>query len=193
MSRRLLAAMLALACAAPAAAQAGGDGEIEALFAGIPDLTITTYPVSGSDAAEIRAAMAARGLRDAVDGTPVDARSDARIGWQLPGDGRGGCDLADVRITFTASVILPRLIVEEIVPAPLRARWHAFAAALAEHEAGHLRAEYESVAAIKAAIAAGACEEADAAAHAVIAATHRRVAEYDRVTEHGRLQGAVFP
>jgi len=188
-----LAAVLALACAAaPAAAQESGDG-IEALFAGIPDLTITYYPVSGSDAAEIRAAMAARGLRDGVDGTPVDARSDTSIGWQLQGDGRGGCDLENVRITFTASVILPRLIVEEIVPAPLRARWHAFAAALAEHEAGHLRAEYESVAAIKAAIAAGTCEGADDAAHAVIEATHRRVAEYDRITEHGRLQGAIFP
>jgi len=192
MPRRVLAAMLALACAAPAAAQESGDG-MEAVFAGVPDLTIATYPVSGSDAAEIRAAMAARGLRDGVDGTPVDARSDTSIGWQLQGDGRGGCDLENVRITFTASVILPRLIVEEIVPAPLRARWHAFAAALAEHEAGHLRAEYESVAAIRAAIAAGTCEGADAAAHAVIEATRRRVAEYDRVTEHGRLQGAVFP
>jgi len=178
---------LLLALAAPAAAQ-----ETEPAFAGIPNVTIDYYDVSGSTVPEIRASMAARGLRDSADGSAIDAQSHVEMRWRWEGDGKGGCDLANASVEFSATVILPRLIDVETVPAPVLLRWRSFATALSEHEAGHIRYGFNRVADVKAAIAASDCTGANDAARAVIEANNLRDATYDQVTRHGQAQGAVF-
>ena len=180
-------AACAILLAAPLHAQEG-----EPAFAGIPHVTIDYYDVSGSTVPEIRASMAARGLHDSADGSAIDAQSHVEMRWRWEGDGKGGCDLAHAAVEFSATVTMPRLIHTEAVPAPILLRWQSFVAALAVHEAGHIRYGFNRVPDIKAAIAASDCKGANDAARAVIEANNLRDATYDQVTRHGQAQGAVF-
>ena len=184
---RLLLIVLAVSLATPAVAQDSGPA-----FAGIPNVTIDYYPVTGTSIAEIRTAMAAKGLRDSSDGSAVDALTRIELRWHWPGDGKRRCNLAKAKVEFKATVTMPRLADADAVPDAVRTLWYAFAAALAAHEAGHVRHGHSRVADMKAAILASDCAGANAAALAVVAETTRRDREYDRETAHGRLQGAVL-
>lgn len=180
-------AALALVVAAPVAAQAGDA------LAGLPGLTVTFYDVDGQDAAAVRAAMNAVRPTDRNDGERVDALSHWTIRWRWAGHGRGGCNLRAATVRVRAAVMLPRLAHPETVPAPLLARWDRYRRALEAHEAGHVRYAYDHRAAVLAAIRGATCATAAAAARAALAAIKAHDIDYDRDTDHGRRQGAVFP
>ena len=203
-SGRLLLVLLALAAAvaglwffwpapqpasvAPPASQARpGDP-----LAGISGLQITYYDVSGQSVREIREALNRVRPRDPNDGQPVDALAHWRIDWRWPTGPSGGCDLSRVRVTFRADILMPRLAPGAATPAPVAARWRAYAAALERHEAGHVRAAYDQVNAVRAAVRTSDCANANRAAGAVLDAAQRGDIAYDRETRHGATQGARF-
>lgn len=162
-------------------------------LAEIPNVTIEYYSVRGRTAEEVRAAINAKGLLSETDGRRVDALSRTALAWQWK-EGRGApCRPVDPVVTFKATIVLPRLADDAALPARLRVRWRLYARALETHEAGHVRAAYLLVGAITQAIASSNCTGADGAAEALIAQLQERDVEYDRATEHGRNQGAVFP
>ena len=112
------------------------------MFAGMPGVTIADYDVAGDDAAAIRAQIEAKG--------PVDPNDPARsfggattfaIRWRWPIDRAGRCDLTAARVTFAATVTLPRLTGD--VPDTLRNDWDRYRAALERHEAEHVRYAYD--------------------------------------------------
>ena len=163
-------------------------------FAGIPDVTIVTYPVRGMTVEAIRASLDAVRSVDRNDGEEVEAVSHWRFAWRWPGGANGStCDLAAASVRFRATVTLPRLVGLASAPAEVRARWHRYRAALEEHEAGHVRYAWSQRGAVLAAIRGATCPTADAAGQAALHAIVEHDLAYDRDTRHGQTQGAVFP
>ncbi|WP_230189946.1 DUF922 domain-containing protein [Sphingobium sp. CECT 9361] len=182
---------LLLAMAASAAEQPSRDDLVPSL-AGIPNVSLEYYPVSGRTAADVSSAIYAKGLVG-EDGKRVDSLSRTDIRWRWKESGGDHCVPLDPMVELHATIILPRLVEEARLPAETRVRWYRYVEALGRHEAGHVRSSYMLVDAVREAIAHSSCAKADAAAAAVAAAFQERDAEYDRATDHGRNQGAIFP
>ncbi|MDE0878528.1 MAG: DUF922 domain-containing protein [Sphingomonas bacterium] len=162
------------------------------MFAGMPGVTIADYDVAGDDAAAIRAQIEAKG--------PVDPNDPARsfggattfaIRWRWPIDRAGRCDLTAARVTFAATVTLPRLTGD--VPDTLRNDWDRYRAALERHEAEHVRYAYDRRGDIARAIRRARCATADAAATRVLADIVAHERAIDRTTRHGASDDIVFP
>ncbi len=164
-------------------------------FAGIPNLEIEYYDVLGRTAPEIRAAINRhpRRPRDPNDGLAMDALANWYLNWSWPATAGGRCDLARARIRFRARVLLPRLVEEARVPAPVLARWRSYIAALETHEAGHIRFAYQRSGAVLAALRSSSCARANDDAAAAVATINRHDVDYDRATHHGATEGATFP
>jgi len=178
--------LLALA-AAPAGAQTTDA------FAGVPNLTFRTYTVTGTDAPSVRRSLDAGRPTDPHGGAPVDAGTDWAIHWRWPARRHGGCDLSRARVTFRATVTLPRLAEGATLPPPLAEAWTRYMAALETHEAGHVRYAYEHRGDVLAAIRGATCRTAEKRAEAALAAITAHDLAYDRDTQHGLTQGALFP
>jgi len=162
-------------------------------FAGIPDVTIAYYPVDGGDAMAVRRAIDAARPTDAHDGRRVDALSSWDLRWSWPRTRHGGCDLAAATIRYRATVRMPQLAATARLTAAERADWDRYAAALARHEAGHVRYTYRHRGDILAAIRRATCRTADAAAQAALAGLDAYQIAHDRETAHGTKDGASFP
>jgi predicted secreted Zn-dependent protease len=154
------------------------SAQANAAFAGIPDVTIDYYPVDGGDA---------------HDGRRVDALSSWDLRWSWPRTRHGGCDLAATTIRYKATVRMPQLAATARLTAAERADWDRYVAALARHEAGHVRYTYRHRGDILATIRRATCRTADAAARAALARLDAYQIAYDRETEHGTKDGASFP
>ncbi len=191
--RRFAAVLLVLAgltlTASVAAVQPPSTGPL----AGIPNLDVQYYDVSGRSVAEIRAAINRVRPRDPNDGLAVDAVNRWYISWRWPSNGRGGCDLARTEMRFTATLRMPRLVNRAVTPRAVLARWDAYMAALARHEAGHLRHAYDNMGSVLRAIRASTCNRANEAGRAAVRVLARWDVTYDRQTRHGFTQGAHFP
>jgi predicted secreted Zn-dependent protease len=169
------------------------SAQADAAFAGIPDVTIAYYPVDGGDAMAIRRAIDVVRPIDAHDGRRVDALSSWDLRWSWPRTRHGGCDLAAATIRYTATVRMPQLAATARLTAAERADWDRYVAALARHEAGHVRYTYRHRGDILAAIRGATCRTADAAARAALAGLDAYQIAYDRETAHGTNDGASFP
>lgn len=196
MARPARPAVLLVVAAPVALLAAAASGEPPAAtspLAGIPNVEIQYYDVSGRNPREIREAMNRLRPADPNDGQRVDAltRWTMRFGW--PRGGPAGCQLDRAQGMFTAVVQMPRLANIDAVPASVRARWQIYIAALETHEAGHVRHAFESVATVLAAIRASDCASAPQARQAAVHVAGAWDADYDRATRHGATQGATFP
>ncbi|MFA6113473.1 MAG: DUF922 domain-containing protein [Sphingomonas sp.] len=160
-------------------------------FAGAPNVVFDYYPVTGRDVRSIRASIAERRPTD-DRGKRFAAVTNWHISWHWDGDGQGGCRLATTRTDFSASVRMPRLEPDQ-VPAAVVADWRRYDAALARHEAGHVRIAYQHLGDVEAAIRNATCATADSAGHAALDRIRQANRDYDSETRHGELQGAVFP
>jgi predicted secreted Zn-dependent protease len=161
---------------------------------GVAELENTTlrgYEVRGRNARAVRASI--------NDGKPADlsgARHDAvtywNYRWQLSAT-NGRCDPARTAVTYTVTVVLPDLATVDQMNRTDREKWNTYFAALVLHETNHVRIAAAGAQGVQQAMrAAPDCESAQA----VGLAENRRVgaasAEYDRLTRHGRNEGAVF-
>lgn len=195
------AAGLATACA-PSAPLAGNTEAAppaeapppapEPGLAGIPNLHVEYYVVSGRSVAEIRAALNRVRPQDPNDGLAVDAVNRWYISWRWPTIG-GRCDLARTELRFTATLKMPRLVNRAATPPDVLARWDAYMVALERHEAGHLRHAYDNMGSVLRAIQASTCAGANEAGRAAVRVLANWDITYDRDTRHGFSQGAHFP
>jgi predicted secreted Zn-dependent protease len=195
--RVVLGIAATLICALPVLACANDPRQPATLapsaFAGIPNLELAYYDVSGSTADEIQRSLLARQPRDPNDGVPVAALTSWSMHWSWRARPDGGCDLSRPSIDFRAQTLLPRLVSEDDLSPELRTRWRAFLAAVHAHEARHVRNAYEQRRDVAAAIQASDCASAGAAAAATVRAIAQGDFDYDRETRHGATEGAVFP
>ena len=192
--RRLATLLLALAAGLSLAGSATAvPPPATGPLAGIPNLDVQYYDVSGSSVAEIRAAINRVRPRDPNDGVAVDALNRWYISWRWPGDGRGGCLLGRTELRFSATLRMPRLFNTQRTPRAVVARWQAYMEALVRHEAGHIRHAYDNMGSVLRAIRASSCAGANEAGRAAVRLLAQWDVSYDRQTRHGFTQGAHFP
>lgn len=166
---------------------------VQIIFEGV---RMDRYPVRGRDVAAVRAALDAARVRDEQDGTMVEAYTHGRIQgtWQAPAraDHDAPCRPEAVIIRYSATMRLPYLA-EPDPPALLGEAWRVYAVNLEAHEMEHLERIRRALPRLAAAITAAPCAQADAAGAAILKEIRAEGRAYDRETEHGRLEGAVFP
>src|SRR5262249_35099602 len=100
--------------------------------------------------------------------------------------------LSKATVTMNIEIDFPLWTAADHASAQLVTSWRRYAEALALHESGHVRLATESLQTIRVAIQSATCATADEAAKAALAQLKERSVEYDRVTDHGRTQGAQF-
>lgn len=162
-------------------------------FANIPNITFTYYDVSGSTVTGLRTSIDKGRPADPKNGDRFDALSHWRVQWAWMSDGKTRCDLSAATLSFSATVLMPRLAAPGTLSPELRARWDHYIAALETHEAGHVRHAYDHHGEVLTAIKGATCETVAKAAQAAIDKIDQYNTEYDRQTRHGETQGAVFP
>ena len=183
----MLLALLLAVTAAPPVPKPGPP--VPAALSDIPDLKMTWYEVTGADPRSIRRSINERRPSDPRTGEKFDGRTDTTYSWT--GRGRpGGCD---VTFTRTVEITLPRLAAPERLSAAERAEWTRYMTALIAHERNHALIALKGMTAIDERLRAGLCSEGAAATKPLQDAIAAAQVEYDRRTEHGKLEGAVYP
>ncbi len=159
------------------------------------------YPVTGTDAKAMWRAIGANGPRR-DDGKFFAARTDWNLGYRYQTrvlDGQ--CRVTDVTTRLAVVMRLPRWDDEADAPPDLRQRWQRYLEALRLHEEGHRDNGVAATSEVQAKLGVlpprpdcgGFDAEARNVASEIVARYVERDREYDRVTEHGRTQGARFP
>jgi predicted secreted Zn-dependent protease len=175
------------------AAPAAPAQSLQASLAGITNVDVQYYEVSGNSLFEIRRALNRVRPRDPNDGLGVDALAMWYIRWRWPEGPGGGCDLSRAEIEFSARIRLPRLIETPQTPPAVRMRWRAYVAALERHEASHIRHAWENRQRILDALRRSSCANANNDGMAAVRQLGRYDVDYDQRTRHGLTEGAHFP
>ncbi len=165
---------------------------------------VDTYPVGGKTAADVRADLNRYGPLSVTDGHRYDATTSWSLKWTLQYKKvtGGGCTLDSATVYLDLVVLLPDLVDSPELPAKTLDTWQTYRQALETHEMGHVANQRKVAADLQnvftgytdvwqncGALAAALKAEGDAKVNAIFAADRA----YDDETNHGRLQGAVFP
>ncbi|HEY9664665.1 MAG TPA: DUF922 domain-containing protein [Allocoleopsis sp.] len=164
---------------------------------------IAPYTIRGSTAAELRAQMNQLGPLNQEEGKRFDASTTWDLDAQFTFGGKRGvsCQIRTVTVTVKTTFTLPQWTPPAGTPQALINRWNQHLAALQTHENGHkqlgIDAGTDFLNQLKALPAAPSCAALQQAAaqkrDAVKAAFRQKHKDYDKNTNHGATQGAVFP
>ena len=160
----------------------------------LPGLTLTGYEVSGRSPNAVRRAMNSARPPAGTDRERHDALTSWRYSTRWRNGSDGQCSPATAEVAVTITVVLPDLTTREQLSSRERADWDRYFTALVGHEHNHGRIAIAGRDQMQAAMRVSAsCE----AMQAVVRQTSNEVSaasrEYDRLTEHGKLEGAVYP
>lgn len=172
---------------------AGGGPVAGGSFAGMPDVAVDYYDVSGRAVGEIRASLDRHRRADPNTGVYVEAWTAWKLRWDVPGSPEGRCRPEKAVVTLEVSVGLPRLARSEVVPPEVLQRWQRYIAAVTAHEANHVRIAREGRDAVLRAIHESDCVEGPQAARDAMATIGQLNDEYDQRTRNGATEGAHFP
>ena len=164
---------------------------------------IDTYSVSGRTVNEIRADLNRAGPLSIEEGRRFDAMTSWSLKWNLRYKRAGsGCSLQEATLLLDIVLLVPELAEPAELPVRTLAAWQVYRQALDGHEMGHVENQRQGAAALQAKLnefegfwescrdlTAALKAEGDAAIQAIFAADRA----HDESTNHGRLQGAVFP
>lgn len=160
------------------------------------------YPIRGRTDTELRSQMSQKGPLDALEGRRYDAYTAWTVNWSYRYKSVGKqCTIASVQTKVGITFTLPKWQPASGTPRSLKAEWKQYLAALQTHEDGH---KYHGIAAGQDVIrtlsrfpSAASCSTlgttANQAAQQIIQRYNQKDIEYDRLTQHGFTQGAVFP
>lgn len=178
---------------APLPAATGAPGATTTVVVGaVPNAAMQYYDITGTTAADLRAAMDAQGPVDG-SGRHNDAFTTWNIDWTWPLNPDGTCVLSGATVTDTITVTFPRWLPPPGAPGPVIERWNTYESALVTHESGHVSFVIATAADVLAAIKGATCATAEAAAQAVVTRIRQHDLDYDAETNHGATQGARFP
>lgn len=157
------------------------------------------YRVTGSTAAELRRSMLSAGPEE--EGGTWYGYTTWNIRWRYDyADGSGGCEIQDVDVAFRSRIRLPRWDPPDDADPALVSEWRSFVAALRDHEYGHrdigaraARDVLRRLRSLRLDRCDGMEDRANAVAHRILDRYREREDEYDRETNHGERQGAVWP
>lgn len=152
----------------------------------IDNAQVVFYDITGSTEYELRKAM-----------DQFDRRGDAytawHISWTWKGYGEANCDLSSATVSYDIKVTMPRWIATENAPPELIVKWERYIENLLLHEKGHVDNIVQNYHKVTTAIQKATCATAEFAAQGVLEQFRNFDINYDRETQHGATQGAVFP
>jgi predicted secreted Zn-dependent protease len=154
----------------------------------VPNVQISYYDIYAVESAAIRTELNKK--RPFNDG---DAHTNWHYSWRWDGGPNGECGTKSARVTFSGLVTLPRLANASKVSSATAADWSRYMSALIRHEAGHLSQAYNAQHSLIEAIRNADCATANSAGEEAVKAMRRQDIEFDRRTNHGMRNGAVFP
>jgi predicted secreted Zn-dependent protease len=161
----------------------------------------TYYDISGDNANAVRAQLVRLGPDRGAGRYSALTRWELNWSYQPLIPVPGGCQTGPIVVNLRVTMTYPRWSASGNVEAGLRERWRTYQTALEMHEQGHrdiaIQAANELTARLSELPLQQSCEQLDQVARGVIReVTSQQEAaqrEYDRVTNHGVAQGAVFP
>jgi predicted secreted Zn-dependent protease len=157
------------------------------------------YRVTGSTAAELRRSMLSAGPEE--EGGTWYGYTTWHVRWRYDYAAvAGGCEIQEVDVSFRSRVRLPRWDPPDDADEELVSAWRAFVDALREHEYGHrdigaraARDILRRLRSLRRDRCDGMEERANTLAHRILDRYREREEAYDRRTNHGERQGAVWP
>ncbi|MBD2076706.1 DUF922 domain-containing Zn-dependent protease [Phormidium sp. FACHB-592] len=159
------------------------------------------YPIKGATAGQLRQQMNRLGPISQTSGQRFDARTDWYVRWNYQYlNQANSCQLTAIRVRADVSVTLPQWKQPANAAKGLVNRWNQYIKALRLHEDGHkdngIATSQEILQLLKRFPAKSSCSElgvaANKAAQGIISQYNQRDLDYDRKTQHGVTQGAVF-
>ena len=136
------------------------------------------------------------------DGQRFDGKTYWYVRWSYYYANKGNrCRITQAKSSVEVEFTLPQWQQPTNAPRSLVNQWQRYMSALQLHEDGHkdhgIAAAQEVLAAIKNLPDYPSCPELETAANAagksIIQRYNQKDIEYDRVTQHGATQGAIFP
>ena len=154
----------------------------------VPNVQISYYDIYAVESEAIRTEL--NKTRPFNDG---DAHTNWHYSWRWDGGSNGECGTKFAQVTFSGLVTLPRLANASKISSATAADWSRYMSALIRHEAGHLSQAYNAQHSLIEAIRNADCATANSAGEEAVKAMRRQDIEFDRRTNHGMRNGAVFP
>ena len=171
------------AAAAPAATPQPSVPAVPGKMLGdLPNTTITYFDVTGRNLKAINKSME-RQLKPAANGQPAAGRS----GWSIGATFRkvtsaGQCKVAEAKATFSAKVVLPRLVPDKGHKPELVAAWRTYLADIENTQAADLWFIYDRIGNVEKAMLASTCDGAQSAGAAAVNRIRAEAAEFRRST-----------
>lgn len=137
-----------------------------------------------------------------TDGRTYDAFTSWYVKWRYEYyTSDGYCSLEAVDVSVDVEYTLPKWVVKPLGNQKTWINWNRYSDALKKHEDGHrdfgIGAARDIEAALLSIGSRPRCDtlgaDANAIGYRILDDYRRKEIEYDRKTEHGRTQGAVFP
>lgn len=164
------------------------------VLAGLPDVVLSSYPVEGRTPAAIRSSLNRGRPAEGDGGERFDGvtRWSYATRWQQSGPGQCLPDTAVA--TMTVIIVLPDLLSRDRLSTREKAAWDGYFGRLTGHELNHVRIAALGTQRMQAAMrAASSCDEMRAEQRRLSAEIADAQREYDRMSEHGKREGAVYP
>lgn len=160
------------------------------------------YPISGSSSADIQSQMTQHGPWSEVEEQHYFANTTWHVKWSYDYEvTERGCEISNLQGSVDVTFTLPQWEAPPDTSTSLVSAWNQFLVALQIHENGHMRhgvlAAQDVLQTLSQLSPTPSCETlkttARIASRRVIRQYNHHDIEYDRETNHGLTQGAVFP
>ena len=146
----------------------------------LPNVTFQYFDVAGKNLKAINKSI--------VQSQKPDASGKAAVppnGWAIDTkfnklSHNGQCKVTDAKATFSAKVVLPRLVPNPAHSAELMASWRAYLAGIENAQAANLWFVYDRIPTVESAILASSCEGAPTAGTAAIQRLQALASEFAR-------------
>ncbi len=163
---------------------------------------VTTYNVQGQSVKEIHQSLEANALSDPHE---IGKRFYARTDWYLSAKWfyvptARGCEVERAQVSIIVTMTLPALVTTNVAP-EVQARWNTFLNNTVQHEREHVKIAYDGARDYQRQLGnyppAVNCTAIQSQLQNLFRQHYdlidRTNVEYDRKTQHGITQGAVFP
>ena len=146
----------------------------------LPNVTFQYFDVAGKNLKAINKSI--------VQSQKPDASGKAAVpptGWAIDTKfnkltHNGQCKVTDAKATFSANVVLPRLVANAAHTPELMASWRAYLAGIENVQAANLWFVYDRIPTVESAILASSCEGAPAAGNAAVQRLQALASEFAR-------------
>jgi predicted secreted Zn-dependent protease len=164
------------------------------VLAGQPNTTLVGYAVDGANPRAIRQAMNRDRPAETEGGERFDSVTDWSYATRWRRSGPDQCLANTVEVTLTVTVTLPDLVSRDRLNARDQADWDQYFERLAAHENNHVRIAVLGAELMQTAMRkATGCDQIQAERRRISDEISAASVEYDRTTEHGKREGAVYP